>query len=286
MSALAPISAAAADPPPVTEAGASKPLGVYIGDGLPPVPGRIAARICRWEFVEMHELLPELLASQKGEDCSEKHTSRAKGRKSVQDIDVWLQYYAVFVRVVARHSPETVPELMAYMVNIIRASQEYEGSAWAAYDAAFRRQAATTGHREWSKINTSLYTICFTGKARRVQRCEGCLSASHKTAECYVMDEDPDMARRVRAVESAVVAFSSTPQSSTSWMRSQEICRLFNERKCQFRNCKYRHVCKWCEGGHAGVDCRSAAKQEQGGGPGPVRRLPPRNVMGGTGAPY
>ena len=87
----------------------------------------------------MHELLPELLANQKGEDCSEKHTSRAKGRKRVQDIDVWLQCYAVFVSVMARHSPETVPELMAYMVNIIRASQEYEGSAWAAYDAAFRR---------------------------------------------------------------------------------------------------------------------------------------------------
>ena len=228
----------------------------------------------------MQELLPELLANQKGEECSDKHTRQAKGRKRVQDIEVWLQCYAVFVSVVARDSPETVPELMAYMVNIIRASQEYEGSAWSAYDAAFRRQAATTGHREWSKINTSLYTICFTGKARRSQRCEGCLSASHKTAECYVTDEDPDMARRVRAVESAVVAFSSTPQSSTSRARSQDICRLFNDRKCQFRNCKYRHACKWCDGGHAGVDCRSAAKLEQGGGPGPVRRLPPRNVGG------
>lgn len=34
---------------------------------------------------------------------------------------------------------------MAYMVNIIRASQEFEGATWAAYDAAFRRQAAATG---------------------------------------------------------------------------------------------------------------------------------------------
>lgn len=32
------------------------------------------------------------------------------------------------------------------MVSIIRASQEYEGSAWAAYDTVFRRQAAATGH--------------------------------------------------------------------------------------------------------------------------------------------
>ena len=86
--------------------------------------------------------------------------------------------------VVAKSAPDAVPGLMAYMVNVIRASQEYEGAAWVAYDAAFRRQAAATGQRDWSKINTSLYTICFTGKARRSQRCDNCLSAAHKTAEC------------------------------------------------------------------------------------------------------
>ena len=66
-----------------------------------------------------------------------------------------------------------------------------------AYDAAFRRQAAATGQRDWSKINTSLYTICFTGKARRSQRCDICLSAAHMTAECYALgEEDPDASVR------------------------------------------------------------------------------------------
>lgn len=55
-----------------------------------------------------------------------------------------------------------------YMVNILRSSQEYEGPAWATYDVAFRRQAATTGHREWSRINPSLYTTCLMGKAKYV----------------------------------------------------------------------------------------------------------------------
>ena len=47
---------------------------------------------------------------------------------------------------------------MAYMLCIIQASQEYEESAWAAYDAMFSRQAAATGLRDWAKFNSSLYT--------------------------------------------------------------------------------------------------------------------------------
>ena len=44
-----------------------------------------------------------------------------------------------------------MPELMAYQISIVRASQEYEGAAWATYDAAYRRQAAATGHQMWVK---------------------------------------------------------------------------------------------------------------------------------------
>jgi len=46
-------------------------------------------------------------------------------------------------------------------------SQEYKGGTWAAYDAAFKRQATTTGLQDWARIESSLYTICFTGKARQ-----------------------------------------------------------------------------------------------------------------------
>lgn len=68
--------------------------------------------------------------------------------KRVQDIGVWLQHFAVFVGVVSKSSPETVPGLMAYMIGIIRASQEYEGAAWAAYFMAFRRQTAASHQAE------------------------------------------------------------------------------------------------------------------------------------------
>ena len=95
-------------------------------------------------------------------------------------------------------SPQHIPELMAYMVSILRATLEYEGSAWTMYDAAYRRQAAATGHKEWSRVNPSLYTVCFTGKARKANRCDLCLSTAHKTDDCHLAaDEDPDLVVRM-----------------------------------------------------------------------------------------
>ena len=41
--------------------------GVYVGDGIPPVPQKLAAKIRRGKFIEMGELLPELWTV-KGED--------------------------------------------------------------------------------------------------------------------------------------------------------------------------------------------------------------------------
>ena len=246
--------------------------GVYVGDSLPPIPPRIAAKVCRWEFVEMYELLPEFWV-QKEEETNAKAASRAKAKRRIQDINVWLQCFSLYVSVLAIQSPQYVPELMAYMVSILRASQEYEGSAWTTYDAAYRRQAAATGNKQWSKVNPSLYMVCFTGKARKATRCDLCLSAAHKTEDCHLTsDDDPDLVKRVRAVESAVVAFSGRPQGVR--IQPMEICRLFNERRCKFKNCKYRHVCHLCASNHPAIECPLTPKQSglpSSSGPGPMR---------------
>ena len=44
--------------------------------------------------------------------------SKAK-KKVVQDIREWSQCFAVYVAVLAKKSPETVPDLMAYLLLII-----------------------------------------------------------------------------------------------------------------------------------------------------------------------
>ena len=174
-----------------------------------------------------------------------------------------LQCYAGHIGVMAKKFPNMVPELMVYMVSILQESQEYQGLAWTTYDAVYRQQAAATGHKQWSRLNSSLYTICFTGIARKATRCDLCLSTTHKTSECSLaIDEDPELGQHLKAVELAVIAFSANPQgiTGTRGICSSEVCQLFNEKQCKFHNCKYRHVCQMSEGNHPAPECPSPAK--------------------------
>ena len=43
-----------------------KTTAVHVGEGLPPIPGRIADKIVRWEYVDMWELLPEYWSNPTG----------------------------------------------------------------------------------------------------------------------------------------------------------------------------------------------------------------------------
>lgn len=45
--------------PPKQGHGTSSQLGMFMGDGFPPVPAKLAGKIAKGEFVEMYKLLPE-----------------------------------------------------------------------------------------------------------------------------------------------------------------------------------------------------------------------------------
>jgi len=75
------------------------------------VTNKLAEWIGRWEYIEMYELLPEFWPSQKAtEEGTSKRSNRSTAKKRVQDINVWLQCYAMYVGVLATKSPDTVPE--------------------------------------------------------------------------------------------------------------------------------------------------------------------------------
>jgi len=132
------------------------------------------------------------------------------------------------------------------MVSIIRASENYAGLAWVRSDSTYRRQAAANGNRAWSRINPSLYSLCFTGKAQMVNGCDLCLASSYRTRECSLASEDdPDLPGRLRAVESAVVGFAHAGVGNPTERRQpshyhhsqDEVCRVWNERRCHFKQC-------------------------------------------------
>ncbi len=62
--------------------------GVYVGEGLPPVPAKLAEKIRKWEYVEMAELLPEFWNSPK-EESSETRRRSPRWARQVTDIHTY-----------------------------------------------------------------------------------------------------------------------------------------------------------------------------------------------------
>ena len=155
-----------------------------------------------------------------------------------------------------------------------QASTEYEGSACSVYDSAFRSQAASQGFTKWSQVNPSLFTICFTGKAKRVERCERCMSAGHRSEECSLLvEDDPDFNKRLKTIEAVVLAL--TRSNPTSRERSTEVCRNWNWGRCTFKGCCFSHRCTNCNGTLKQSECQSQTGPKQGGNStplGPTRR--------------
>lgn len=167
-------------------------------------------------------------------------------RKKVTEITVWLQCYGLYVSVLASEHPQAIPELMAYMITMLRVSQDFAGSAWVNYNSAFRRQADITGDQKWSRINPSMYSICFAGQARKTARCDICLSSQHSAKECALSPEpDPDATTRLRTLESVVLALvrpttqPSLPKAAIANTGPGQVCRLWNVGRCHYRRCRF-----------------------------------------------
>ena len=53
----------------------------FLGDGLPPIPAKLAERICRWEYIDMSDLLPEFWRDQKAEEGTAKWANWLSAKK-------------------------------------------------------------------------------------------------------------------------------------------------------------------------------------------------------------
>ena len=143
--------------------------------GEMPVSSKLADQTRCWEFIDIADLLPAVrLSDREGE--SEKLLQ--KRPRCVTDKQSWLHCFGTHVSVLGSFYPQPIPELMAYMSLMIRCSQDYEGPAWVHYDMSFQHQAAALGNRNWSEVNSTLYSVSSTGKSQRNPQCELCLAKS------------------------------------------------------------------------------------------------------------
>ena len=176
------------------------------------VPPQLTKKILALEFVDMWELLPESWQLEPAEPgCCH---SRRPRRGLVTNFPLWVECYAALVATLSTWYPEKMPHFMAYLRTITRASRNFEGTAWASYDMAFRRQAANLRSLDWGVIDSALYNEAFTGRARLILRCRFCLADTHDTKECTFAPEE-----RQSPVWAAY--------SSAREQRSVQICQLF-----------------------------------------------------------
>ena len=216
------------------------------------LPPRIVRRIQLLEFVDMVELLPESwrLEETRDEGCCS-HVRRPHSRRAlVTDIAVWVECFSMYVAVLAPLFPHHIADFMGYQRTIVRASRNYEGTAWASYDVAFQRQAAATHSLNLGTVDSTLYNEAFTGRARLTTRCKYCLGDSHGSFEC-IYAPPPSNAPGLPGSQ-------PRPGLPRSGAGGPELCLKFNKpegNRCYFRRCKFAHLCSKCRQPHPSAEC-------------------------------
>ena len=177
--------------PQAAQGGAGKTQKVWVGDGFPSIPKKVHDRIIAWEYVDLGDLRqagtwealnpepdPQQVVILQGIEVA-----RAK-RKPVKDIYTWIQCFAIYMAAMAKHDPGSIPEMLAYMLTIMKTQKEFKEPAWRLYDEAYREKSAATGNRRWSQINPLLYNQLFTGRAIEVAFCQHYHSTTHTGDTC------------------------------------------------------------------------------------------------------
>ena len=106
-----------------------------MGKDMALVPAKLTDKIWQWEYMEIGELLHVFWIDSKARKWNQRpEHDRAVGYLHLAS-KVWT--------LLAPSEPQVIPELKAYMVLILRVSQDYKGLGWVRYESAFMRQAAS-----------------------------------------------------------------------------------------------------------------------------------------------
>ena len=144
---------------------------------------------------------------------------------------------------------EQVPELMSYMINIPMGQSRIQELGVDSIRCSVL--AASSLHRAYKLVKNQPFVVC--SLLHRKSKTGGKM---WPLSEFHSQDRNPDLGKRVKAVESAVIALATNPGTKPKQpSKPQEICQLYNVRRCRFCFCRYQHVCQLCEGNYSIGDC-------------------------------
>ena len=237
------------------------------GEGLPALPKKCVDKILAGEFVDFADLPPA-----KGRVKASTHAIEGQvvvvhtadlleNRKLIPDLATWVQCFGVYSAIIISKEPEWAKNLLAYMALIAKCSQ---WPSWIVYDLNFLQEAAESGQKDWSKVEPSIYTQCFTGAAINQESwCRSCHSIDHASDMCPI--KPGGLLRRRKSPQMAALPPVKKQPPSQS---SPQICRKFNmfNGDCRFRSaCIFQHKCENCgEQGHPATKCQKPKKENSG----------------------
>jgi hypothetical protein len=219
------------------------------------LPRKTIDRIKAGEYIDFAELPPAkgkarpLTAATEGVIVVQA-ADLLQSRKLIPDLATWTQCFALYATVRIAEQPARLPELMAYMTLIARASRKYKWPAWLVYDQNFRQEAAGNSGMCWAKADPSIYTQCFTSQAGE-SWCGRCHSLDHSSSDC------PYNRGRKRPWNG--------PAEDGGPHESRAVCLKYNRYNgdCQFgKSCRFQHVCSTCRGPHPAARCSKPPKKD------------------------
>ena len=210
------------------------------------LPAKLVKRILDLEFVEMSDITTDVELPQTP------GLPTTSGRLPPGDRYIYLGRKILRP---SRHTGNTLPreaaELFAYQASIVRAERNYEGNHWVVYDRQYRWEALARKDLNWSMPDSRLYNEAFTGRAKAIARCTYCLLEDHITQACPRNPNSP-VPGCFPELPWWSGAAHPTPRPSA---QQTAVCHRWNENRCKFTVCKYRHDCLHCGGAHMALDC-------------------------------
>lgn len=233
---------------PRSEEATAGPTPFTLGEGLPTVPAKLVKKIENGEFVDMAELLRDNIEAERRHEGRQLQGGETKRpRREVPDLLSWVQCSGTYAGVVTRRHPDKTKEMFAYMTMVVREARRCGGSGWREYDTMFRQLAASGEASEWSKLNASIYAVSFLAQSIRGKMCPHCLEPDHTADTCALAPKRAEPSANRPPPPNLPMARSQGPQPHK---RSDQVCFSWNEGRCAYPYCRYRHVCLRCQGEH------------------------------------
>ena len=134
----------------------------------------------------MAELLPDNLAT----STETQPRLNKSQRQAISNIFKWIKCFSIYIAVVSSKQPHIIPDLLGYLILIMKSHVEHAGEGWIGYGRRFREIVATKPNVVWAQIDTTLWNIAFSRKATSA-RCKFCFILLQSVAGHLSKDHHP-----------------------------------------------------------------------------------------------